>query len=290
MKIVGIIPARYYSTRLPGKPLAMIHGKPMVQHVYERAREAQNLDVLYVATDTLLIYETVQAFGGEAILTREDHETGTDRVAEVSETLALGADDIVVNIQGDEPLVQPRMIEVLVDTLVKTGDAPMATLAFPSSDQAEFLSAHVVKVVTDKRGMALYFSRSPIPFRRDHSILFVGPELVSTDAVSMSPAPEQTGSKKALSTPASLGCSFLKHLGYYAYRASFLKTFTSLPQTPLERMEKLEQLRALEHGYPIAVAISPCQTLGVDTPEDLEKVIGQLTCPPSYTAKPVNVG
>lgn len=281
MKTVGIIPARYYSTRLPGKPLAMIHGKPMVQHVYERAREAQNLDALYVATDTLLIFETVHAFGGEAILTREDHETGTDRLAEVSETLALAADDIVVNIQGDEPLVQPRMIEVLVDTLVKTGAAPMATLAFPSSDEDEFLSSHVVKVVTDTRGMALYFSRSPIPFRRGTSIVFAGPQSIPTEGTSMPSALEETKNKKVSSHPTPSGGSFLKHLGYYAYRASFLKTFTSLPQTQLERTEKLEQLRALEHGYPIAVAISPCQTLGVDTPQDLEKVIGQLSCPPS---------
>lgn len=279
MKIVGIIPARYYSTRLPGKPLAMIQGKPMVQHVYERAREAQNLDALYVATDTLLIFETVQAFGGEAILTREDHETGTDRLAEVSETLDLGTDDIVVNIQGDEPLVQPRMIEVLVDTLVKTPAAPMATLAFPSSDEDEYLSSHVVKVVTDRKGMALYFSRSPIPFRRDPSIVFAGPESVPSDGASTPSAPEQTGNTKAPSQPVPSGCGFLKHLGYYAYRAPFLRTFTGLPQTQLERTEKLEQLRALEHGYPIVVAISPCQTLGVDTPEDLEKVIGHLTCP-----------
>ena len=276
MKIAGIIPARYYSTRFPGKPLAMIHGKPMVQHVYERARKARNLDLLLVATDTLLIFETVQAFGGEAILTREDHETGTDRLAEVSETLALADEDIVVNIQGDEPLVQPRMIEVLVDALLQTEDAPMATLAFPSFDDDEFLNPHVVKVVMDMKGMALYFSRSPVPFRRDQSCGLGDWDRVPTERPSSRAVMETVEREPADPVPSPERCGFLKHLGYYAYRASFLKIFTSLSPTQLEQTEKLEQLRALEHGYSIRVAISPCQTVGVDTPEDLEKVITLL--------------
>jgi len=238
MEIVGIIPARYQSTRFPGKPLAELHGKPMIRHVYERSLRARTLSQLLVATDDLRILKAVEAFGGNAMLTREDHPSGTDRLAEAAEKLRLSDKDIVVNIQGDEPLVEPEMIEVLVEALLQSRNCPMATLAFLIEDREGFFDPNVVKVVVDENGRALYFSRSPIPFQRDDS------------------------DKKA---------SFLKHLGYYAYRSAFLSTFAGLAAGPLEEAEKLEQLRALEYGYPIQVAISPFETIGVDTPEDLER-------------------
>ncbi|MGA7874189.1 MAG: 3-deoxy-manno-octulosonate cytidylyltransferase [Desulfoferrobacter sp.] len=239
MKVVGIIPSRYESSRFPGKPLVDIRGKPMIQHVYERACKCQNLDGLLVATDDQRIVRAVEAFGGKSVLTRNDHESGTDRIFEASEALGLMDSDIVVNIQGDEPLLMPEMIEHLVDTLQVSFDRKMATLAFASHDREEYLNPNVVKLVTDSNGCALYFSRSPLPyFRNDRNNL-----------------------------------SFLKHLGFYAYRQSFLRLFTGLPQGRLEKAEKLEQLRAMEHGHTIHVALSSIETHGVDTPEDLEKIL-----------------
>ncbi len=237
MRKAGIIPARYQSTRFPGKPLVDILGKPMIQHVYERSARVSCLDRVLVATDDRRIFDAVRSFGGEAIMTREDHSSGTDRLAEAGLLLGLGDDDIVVNIQGDEPLVEPAMIECLVQSL---GDAPMATLAFQSHDEEEYASPNVVKVVVDRSMKALYFSRSPIPCRRD-----------------------------ADGSP----LSFLKHLGFYAYRHAFLQRFTRLPAGALETQEKLEQLRTLEHGYPIHVALSPVETHGIDTPRDLERIL-----------------
>ncbi|MFP5211764.1 MAG: 3-deoxy-manno-octulosonate cytidylyltransferase [Acidobacteriota bacterium] len=240
MLIVGIIPARYESSRFPGKPLADIHGKPMIQHVYERARKTPRLDRLVVATDDERIFRTVEGFGGEAVMTGSHHPSGTDRLAEAAVKLGLSERDIVVNIQGDEPLVAPEMIHGLIEALVGADDSPMATLAFESRNRDEYLNPNVVKVVVDRQGKALYFSRSPLPFCRDG-----GNE----------PVP------------------FLKHLGFYAYRDGFLQEFTKLPPGALENMEKLEQLRAMEHGHTIRVALSPMETLGVDTPEDLEQVL-----------------
>lgn len=239
MKVLGIIPCRYQSSRFPGKPLADIHGKPMIQHVYERAGKCQKLDDLLVATDDRRIAQAVKAFGGKSVLTRNDHESGTDRIFEASESLGLIDSDIVVNIQGDEPLLVPEMIEQLAGALRSSSDRKMATLAFVSHDREEYLNPNVVKVVTDSNGCALYFSRSPLPyFRNDLNNL-----------------------------------GFLKHLGFYAYRQSFLRIFTELPPGRLEKAEKLEQLRAMEHGYSIHVVLSPVETHGVDTPEDLEKIL-----------------
>ncbi|MGV8074417.1 MAG: 3-deoxy-manno-octulosonate cytidylyltransferase [Syntrophobacteraceae bacterium] len=239
MQIVGIIPARYESSRFPGKPLADILGKPMIRHVYERSSRASRLNRLLVATDDTRIIHAVKIFGGEALLTRNDHQSGTDRLAEAGRLLALSDEDIVVNIQGDEPLVEPAMIDDLIEALEKATNCPMATLAYASRDNADYMSPNVVKVVVDQNGRALYFSRSPLPFRRD----------ISDEPV-----------------------LFLKHLGFYAYRQAFLQHFTKLPPGRLEQIEKLEQLRAIEHGFSIQVALSSTATHGVDTPEDLERL------------------
>lgn len=245
MRAVGIIPARYGSTRFPGKALADIRGKPMIQHVYERAGKVSLLDGLFVATDDRRILDVVHGFGGKAVLTRGDHPSGTDRVAEACRELELADEDIVVNIQGDEPLVESVMIDLLIEALERAESCPMATLGYASRDVDEYLNPNVVKVVVDARGRALYFSRSPIPHRRDDD-------------------------GEAL--------SFLKHLGFYAYRHAFLQAFTKLPPGRLEQMEKLEQLRALEYGYSIQLALSPVETLGIDTPEDLARLLARSGC------------
>lgn len=211
----------------------------MIQHVYERAGTCQQLDDLLVATDDRRIAQAVEAFGGKSVLTRNDHESGTDRIFEASESLGLMDSDIVVNIQGDEPLLVPEMIEQLADTLQNSSDRKMATLAFVSHDREEYFNPNVVKVVTDSNGRALYFSRSPLPYFRDDPNNLI----------------------------------FLKHLGFYAYRQSFLRAFTQLSPGRLEKAEELEQLRAIEHGHSIHVALSPVETHGVDTPEDLEKIL-----------------
>jgi len=237
-QIVGIIPARYDSKRLPGKPLVLIQGRPMIQHVYERASKAASLQRLVVATDDPRIQEAVTNFGGETLMTSPDHASGTDRVAEAARQLLLPDDAIVVNIQGDEPLVQAEMIDSLAQILQKNIDVPMATLAYPDTDRNDLLDPDVVKVVLDSKGRALYFSRSPIPAVRDES----------------SPPP------------------YYKHLGFYGYRNGFLQEFTKLSPGVLEKLEKLEQLRALEHGFSISVVITPSDSISVDTVEDLARV------------------
>lgn len=240
MKVVGIIPARYASTRFPGKPLADVAGKPMIQHVWERTVPSNSLDQVWVATEDRRIYEIVQGFGGNALLTSPDHSSGTDRLAEAARVLGLDAEDLVVNIQGDEPLVRAEMIDRLVEGIEEHPAFPMATLAYATENEGEYHDPNVVKIVTDPLGKALYFSRSPIPFHRDD-----------------------------ISRP----FTFLKHLGFYAYRHSFLQVFTRLPPGKLEQTEKLEQLRATEHGYPIRVIVSPWDTRGIDTPEDLDRLL-----------------
>lgn len=232
MNTIAIIPARYASTRLPGKPLLADTGKPLIQHVVESVLQTQSLNRVVVATDDERIQSAVKAFGCKVIMTRCKHTCGTDRIAEAAEKLKLADDDIVVNVQGDEPEIPPACIEKLVE-LIKTSPAPMATLATPLA--TEFVSdTNKVKVVCDLDGFALYFSRSVIPHDRDGS---------------------------------SAG-KYLLHLGIYAYRAGFLKTFSALPCTPAEKSEKLEQLRALEHGHRIAVAVVEYHGQGIDTPED----------------------
>jgi len=236
--VVGIIPARYDSKRFPGKPLVLIHDRPMIQHVYQRASEATTLQQLVVATDDPRIQKAVAQFGGEVLMTSGEHLSGTDRVAEAARQLMLKDDAIVVNIQGDEPLLRAEMIDSLVQNLQENGDVPMATLAYPETDNHDLTDPGVVKVVLDAKWRALYFSRSPIPAVRDRS----------------SPPP------------------YYKHLGFYGYRNGFLQEFTRLSPGVLEKLEKLEQLRALEHGFSISVVITPFDSISVDTPEDLARV------------------
>ncbi|MDI9371008.1 MAG: 3-deoxy-manno-octulosonate cytidylyltransferase [Synergistaceae bacterium] len=237
MRILGVIPARYASTRLPAKPLADVCGKTLVQRVYERASESGVLDRLVVATDDERIMEAVRGFGGEAVLTSPDHPDGTSRVAEAVRPFDC---DIVLNIQGDEPLLDPVMVEEAANLLVEDETALSATLCSPLSNQALLDDPSAVKVVRDLRGFALYFSRSLIPFVR-----------VSEGAPPV-----------------------YEHIGIYSFRRDFLYRFVSLPPTPLSRAESLEQLKILEHGYNMKVGVTCGAKLGpsVDTPEDLEEV------------------
>ena len=234
-KVLGVIPARYESSRFPGKPLARILGKPMIQHVYERAVRAKYVDWTAVASDDERIVNAVETFG-DAVMTGEC-ATGTDRVAEVS--ARYPEYEIVLNIQGDEPLLEPSMLDALAEPFFLDDSVVMTTLAEKLTDPADFKSQNVVKVVTDRTGFALYFSRASIPGCRadDHS------------------------------TPDQLA---LRHVGLYGFRRDFLHTLTSLEPTPLERREGLEQLRALENGYRIYVSVTPHSTIGVDTPEELK--------------------
>lgn len=233
MKFIGVIPARYGSTRFPGKPLALINGKPMIQHVYERVSRSSKLDSVYVATDHVLIQEAVESFGGKVILTREDHETGSDRIEEVASKIE---GDFYINIQGDEPLISFELINILVDTAKETPDA-IVTARTKIKSKEDIINPNIVKVVTNKFNDALYFSRSTIPFNR-----------------------------------ANLETSYYKHLGIYCYPKSILKEFVKLPTSSLESVEMLEQLRLLENGYKIKVIETEYEAIGVDTPEDIEKV------------------
>jgi 3-deoxy-manno-octulosonate cytidylyltransferase (CMP-KDO synthetase) len=236
---VAIIPARFASTRLPGKALALIAGRPMICHVAERTRRARGLARVIVATDDARIRDAVAATGADVVMTRSDHPSGTDRLAEV----VAGLDaDVVVNVQGDLPLLDPRMVERLAARMVGEPGLEMATLASPIADEAEWRSPHVVKVVAGVDGRALYFSRAPIPWDRD-------------------------GDRPA---GAPLGW---RHIGMYAYRRDVLLRLAGLAPTPLERRERLEQLRALEHGIGIAVVewVEPEPVIEVDTPEDLAR-------------------
>jgi len=235
MKILCVIPARYSSTRLPGKPLADIAGKPMIQHVYERAKMANRPATVLIATDHKLVYEAVESFGGQAMMTSPDHPTGTDRLAEVAENFPDV--DVIINVQGDEPLIEPKVIDDLAAAFDHNPELNMATL-MTAVDENEQDNPNVVKVVTDLAGYALYFSRSRIPYAR----------------VSEHSAP------------------VYKHIGIYAYRRNFLLKYAKLEPTPLERTELLEQLRALEHGYRIKVLKTDFQSVGVDTIEDLVRV------------------
>lgn len=242
---VVVIPARMASSRLPGKPLADIAGKPMVVRVAEQAAKSRASRVV-VATDHADILAACAAHGVEAVLTREDHASGTDRLAEMAAQLALPSDALVINVQGDEPLIQPELIDRLAE-LLAAGDAPVATLAHAMHDAADHFNPNVVKVALDKHGRALYFSRAPIPYARD----------------------AYAADRSAL--PA--GLPVYRHIGMYGYRAGFLAAYAGLEPGPLEQYEALEQLRVLWHGYSIAVALADeAPAAGVDTPEDLERV------------------
>jgi len=238
-----VIPARYASTRFPGKPLADIQGKPMVVRVCERAAQS-GAAAVHVATDDARIAEAVARHGHSALMTRADHATGTDRIAEAARALGLGEDDIVVNVQGDEPLISPALVSRVAEALAQRPAASLATACHPIDEEGLLDNPNVVKVVLDREGYALYFSRSRIPYPRDPQA---------------SPV--------------------YRHAGLYAYRAGFLAAFAGLEESPLERAEALEQLRALWHGYRIAVAVSEMALApGVDTPQDLEAVRTMFSC------------
>ncbi len=233
-RVIAVIPARYQSTRLPGKPLALIHGKPMIQHVYERTAAVRQVERVVVATDDERIGATVRAFGGEVAMTRSSHASGTDRIAEVAEGLEA---DIIVNVQGDLPFLHPQMVEAAVAPMRARADLPMATLCTPIRHRDEWENPNVVKVVRDADGFALYFSRSPIPHHRDGAAAPLGQ----------------------------------RHIGLYVYRREFLLAFARLEPTPLEQLERLEQLRALERGFRIKVEEVEDAALEVDTAADLER-------------------
>lgn len=249
MKITAVIPARYHSTRFEGKPLAIIHGKPMIQHVYERALRANLVGNVIVATDDERIAEVVSSFGGCVEMTSSDHETGTDRLAEVAQRLDS---DIIVNVQGDEPLIVPKMIDEAIQPLVNDQSVVMGTLKSRIRNLHDFLSPNVVKVVTDKDGFALYFSRSPLPNFRDRFNDLKDEAFVSGKLVCY------------------------KHVGLYVYRRDFLLDFSRMAPTSLELAEKLEQLRALENGCRIRVVETSHDSIGVDTPADIERVLERL--------------
>jgi 3-deoxy-manno-octulosonate cytidylyltransferase (CMP-KDO synthetase) len=234
-KILGVIPARFASSRFPGKVLAQLSSKSVLQRVYERASLARYLTATIIATDDERIYQAARGFGARVVMTRADHVSGTDRVAEAAS--AENA-EIVVNIQGDEPLIDPAAIDAAILPLAHDPEIVMGTLKKAIEDPREITDANVVKVVTDRNGDAIYFSRCAIPYQRDQ---------------------------------ARPGTHF-KHIGLYVYRRDFLLRYPALPVGPLEQAERLEQLRALENGYRIRVVETECESLGVDTPEDLERV------------------
>ena len=244
MKVLGIIPARYASTRFPGKPLAKIAGRPMIQHVYEQSKKAKSLDFLLVATDDARILSAVNDFGGTCMMTSDNHPTGTDRLAEVA--LKYADFDIIVNIQGDEPLIDPDTINQVTNKLITADNADVVMAsAMTEISEIDAEDPNIVKVVTDLSGLALYFSRSKVPYPRDNN-----------------------------------SGRFFKHIGLYAYKRDFLLAYAKMPSTCLENSEKLEQLRVLENGYKIAMAeIEDDISIGVDTVEDLaraEELLGRL--------------
>ncbi len=247
MKFIAIIPARYASTRFPGKPLAVLGGKPVIQRVYEQA--AAVLDEAYVATDDERILQCVEQFGGRAVMTRSDHKSGTDRIEEAAEKIGTDA-DVIINIQGDEPFVHPSQISTLMG-LFDNPSTQIGTLGKRFDSMEAATNPNSPKIVTDLQGFALYFSRSVIPFVRGQ---------------------EQQAWIEHF--------PYLKHLGLYAYRREVLRQVTQLPQSPLEIAESLEQLRWLENGYRIRVGLTDVETVGIDTPEDLQRAetfLNQIT-------------
>lgn len=242
MTVAVVIPARFASTRLPGKPLLNGTGKYLVQHVYERAVQSGVGEVL-VATDDDRIFSAVESFGGRALMTRPDHPSGTDRIAEVAASLDA---EVIVNLQGDEPQFDPGGVRLLLESLAGDAGAGMSTLATPVKSVADFHSPNVVKAVRAECGRALYFSRSPVPFVRD------GEPLIPSDR-------------------------FLHHLGVYAYRRPVLLELAATPPHPIEQLEQLEQLRALAHGIPIQIGVIPHAHRGVDTQADYEAFVASVT-------------
>ncbi|MEA3358305.1 MAG: 3-deoxy-manno-octulosonate cytidylyltransferase [Thermodesulfobacteriota bacterium] len=242
MKIIAIIPARYHSKRFPGKPLALIAGIPMIQHVYQRSKKCAELDEAYVATDDIRIYNCVKGFGGKVIMTVREHPSGTDRIFEATEKIKTDDQDIVVNIQGDQPVFRPSIISDLIRPLKDDPKIPMSTLMYKIKKDTDIQDINKVKVVFDSNKYALYFSRLPIPFCRDKNI----------------------------------ANEHYKHIGVYAYRKEFLRTFTKLSWGILEKKEKLEQLRALEHGFKIKLIETVYDSIEVDAPENIKIVEEKL--------------
>ena len=238
MKFIAVIPARYASTRFPGKPLALLGDKPIIERVYRQVTKV--LDEAYVATDDPRIFEAVENFGGRVVMTRSDHKSGTDRIDEAVTKIGTTA-DVIINVQGDEPFIQPSQIETLMQ-LFDDPDTQIGTIGKPFDTIEQVFNPNSPKIVTDLKGYALYFSRSPIPYVR-------GVE-----------QQEWMGHH-----------TFLKHLGIYAYRSSVLHHITQLPQSPLEKAESLEQLRWLQNGYRIKVGLTDVETIGIDTPDDLDR-------------------
>jgi 3-deoxy-manno-octulosonate cytidylyltransferase (CMP-KDO synthetase) len=245
VNIVAIIPARYDSVRFPGKALVDIYGKPMIQHVYERTSLVSLFQQVIVATDDVRIQQAILSFGGNVRMTSEKHKTGTDRVAEVTQDIDA---DIVVNVQGDEPLIQPEMIEQAIHPLFENPEVAIGTLKHKIEHPDDLFNPNVVKVITDRFDRAIYFSRSPIPYIKGKDMRHEGFH----------------------------NFRFYRHIGLYSYRREFLLKFIGLPHTPLEIVEGLEQLRVLEHGYVIKVVETPYESIGVDTPEDLGKVLALM--------------
>ncbi len=242
MKIIGIIPARYSSTRLTGKPLVDLGGKTMIERTYFSSKASKLIQSLIVATDDERIYSEVKRFGGDVEMTSLNHQSGTDRIAEVVLKRGFCSEDVIVNIQGDQPLIAASTIDDLVRPLAEDKNLVMSTMSYRITDPEEINNPSIVKVINDMNGMALYFSRHAIPFVRDN------------EGVNLLDVP------------------YYKHLGLYAYRTSFLLEFSNLKKSYLEQYEKLEQLRVLENGYGIKVVESKIDSLEVDTPEDVEKV------------------
>lgn len=237
VKIIGIIPARYGSTRLKAKPLIDILGKPLIQHVFERAKLSKHLDKVIVATDAKLIYDKVMEFGGEAVMTDVTHRSGTDRIAEVASKYSS---DIVVNIQGDEPTITPELIDEAIKPILEDDTVYYSSLKTKINCKKDLLDPNIVKVITDKNDYAIYFSRMPIPYTFD----------------------SETDLKK---------CYYFKHIGLYVYKKDFLLKFVSLNNTDLEKRERLEQLRALEYGYKIKIVETKGDTISIDVECDIEK-------------------
>ena len=236
-KVIVVIPARFGSTRLPGKPLISLAGKPMIQRVYERAKLAKHANRVIVATDDERVVKAVEAFGGEARMTRSEHRTGTERVAEVA---AREEGDVFINVQGDEPLLDPNAIDVAVNSLLAEPQASISTVATPIKTPGDIMDPNVVKAVLDFDGNAIYFSRAPIPWVRD--------------------------------TASKIQVRHLKHLGLYVFEREALLEYPTLPQGELERIEQLEQLRWMENGWKIRVAEVECDAISVDVPEDVARV------------------
>lgn len=253
MKVTVVIPARYASSRLPGKPLAKIGSKPMVQHVYERASQATLVDEVIVATDDRRIQDAVQTFQGKVVLTSSDHTCGTERVAEVSQSISS---DVFINVQGDEPLISPKLIDQVASVLINEKNVQMASAKVAFNSVGDFLNPNVVKVICDDKDFALFFSRYPIPFKRkswnetkDWNKLF---------------------QSYSLATIQNLGV--YKHLGIYGFRRELLSQWSQWPQVSFEIEEELEQFRALQHGIKIKVLTTTYESVAVDTTQDLEKV------------------